>query len=77
MYFSRPFVFSMALQVIFSSNPLGVRQTSSDKQALSDLEDRLCCLSFPFSGGVTRLADEKNDFIVIRVTPRTIAPYMP
>jgi hypothetical protein len=67
----------MALQVIFSSNPSGVRQTSSDYQALSDLENRVCRPSFPFSSGITRLADEKNDFTVILVTPRSIAPQMP
>jgi hypothetical protein len=53
---------------------VGVRWTCSDLRALSDLENRVCCPSFPFSGGVTRLADEKNDFAVILVTPGTIAP---
>jgi len=67
----------MALQVIFSSYPSGFRQTSPDSQALSDLENRVRRPPFPFSSGVTRLADEKNDFTVILVTPRIIAPFMP
>ncbi len=53
---------------------VGVRWTRSDLRALSNLGNKLVCPSFPFSGGATRLADEKNDFAVILVTPGTIAP---
>jgi hypothetical protein len=53
---------------------VGVRWTGSDLRALSDLANRVVCPWFPFSGGITRLADEKNDFAVILVTPGTIAP---
>jgi len=77
VYFSRPFIFSMALQVISSSYPSVVRQTSSDYQALSDLDYRVCRPSFPFLSGITRFADEKNDFTVFLVTPRMIAPLVP
>jgi len=53
---------------------VGVRRAKFGFRALSDPENRALGLSFPFSGGGTRLADEKNDFHVISVTPKTIAP---
>jgi hypothetical protein len=71
--FSRPFVLRWRY-----SNPfflsVGVRQSTADSQVLSDLESHASSPSFPFSSGITRLADEKNDFTVILVTPRIIAP---